>query len=230
MNPILNKYILDKKSLLDLYIGKLTGNIKEEIKVSYNNTKYDKVLINNIITTIEPDYIYNLCLHHFLIIYTYENTEEVKNTLLVPVSVTIGKKLVLKYFNTLREIENKAGKVVEKLGYLDWVNKWKGDNPQLANVIDDNLHSSLGCKVIEVLENCDMIKKVLKYDRKQSQYSLKIIENKILPKDNKTVLSIPTKLPMICPPKPYTSSKVGGYLLNDVKFRNELILDKHQYG
>ena len=105
LNPILNKYILDKKPLLDFYIGKLTGYIEEEIKVSYNNTKHDKVLINKIINTIKPDYIYNLYLHHFLILYTYENTEEVKNTLLVPVSVTIGKKLVTKYFNTLRELE-----------------------------------------------------------------------------------------------------------------------------
>lgn len=114
LNPILNKYILDKKPLLDIYIGKLTGNIKKELKVSDKNTKYDKIFINTIISTIDPDYIYNLCLHHFLIIYTYENTEDEKNTLLVPVSVAIGKKLVTKYFNTLREMEYKADPMKEK--------------------------------------------------------------------------------------------------------------------
>ena len=37
-------------------------------------------------------------------------------------------------------------------------------------------------------------------------------------KTKQSVINLPVKLPMICPPKSYEHNKLGGYLLNDEKF------------
>lgn len=50
------------------------------------------------------------------------------------------------------------------------------------------------------------------------------------PKNRKTIVNLPAKLPMVCPPKPYTKDKLGGYLLNDDKFSENLLVDKKAYG
>ena len=42
-------------------------------------------------------------------------------------------------------------------------------------------------------------------------------------------MNLPIKLPMICPPKAYAPGVLGGYCLNDVKFADELFIEKHAY-
>ncbi len=42
------------------------------------------------------------------------------------------------------------------------------------------------------------------------------------------VLTSPLKFPMIVPPKEYNNKEVGGYLLNDVEYVEEMFTDKKQ--
>lgn len=61
----------------------------------------------NIINLLDKNFIKNICIYTFLLVFTYRNTEmegdeEEKNELsLVKVSISIGKKLVRKYFSEL---------------------------------------------------------------------------------------------------------------------------------
>ena len=43
------------------------------------------------------------------------------------------------------------------------------------------------------------------------------------------VINLPLKLPMICPAKHYGNNVLGGYILNDDKFSEKLVIDKKAY-
>jgi len=82
--------------------------------------------------------------------------------------------------------------------------------------LDDSLRSALGYKVIDILCYSEMLKKVLTVvSAKQKQYVLEIVESKILVNNKRNIINLPTKLPKIVPPKPYSKNVLGGYLLNN---------------
>jgi hypothetical protein len=97
----LSKYIIDKEDTIKLYINKLQAFYREN-KI----TRTDQILMKEIINTIDNDFIINLCLLHFLLIYTYQNSDNDKNYNLLSVSITIGNKLINKYFNILLNNHN----------------------------------------------------------------------------------------------------------------------------
>lgn len=43
-------------------------------------------------------------------------------------------------------------------------------------------------------------------------------------KNRHSIINFPAKLPMICKPKPYAKNFAGGYLLNNEKFKEDLLL------
>lgn len=49
-------------------------------------------------------------------------------------------------------------------------------------------------------------------------------------KRRENIFSLPLKLPMLCPPKPHGTNCLGGYLLNDQKFAENLIVPRKGYG
>lgn len=95
----LKKYILEKETSILHYIKKLYLSQTESIPsyLDYKGSKNDKYLYGLIITTVSQDYIYNLCLFHFLVVYTYQNSIDDKNYILLPVSIVIGKKLLINF-------------------------------------------------------------------------------------------------------------------------------------
>ena len=64
----------------------------------------------------------------------------------------------------------------------------------------------------------------------KKKYIVRVVENNYLSYKKESILTLPTKLPIIVKPKPYTKDKVGGYLLNDVKFSENLFIEKKGYG
>jgi DNA-directed RNA polymerase len=44
------------------------------------------------------------------------------------------------------------------------------------------------------------------------------------------IITLPTKLPMIVSPKPYSKNIQGGYLLNNDQFSEDLFIEKKGYG
>lgn len=62
------KYIFDKESILKFYIDKLQTSY---LKNKY--TKKDEIFIGLIINTVYKSFLFELCLVHFLLVYTYQN-------------------------------------------------------------------------------------------------------------------------------------------------------------
>ena len=230
LGPLLSKYIIDRIDLLNSYVDKLQSiNLR-------SNTRKDKVFMNNIVVTVDRDFILNLCFAHFILVYIYQNSDNDKFYALAKVSVTIGKKIVNRYFNELRNAYIKKNKENEPhnepLSFSLWVEKWEKENPELYNMMSDTFYSELGCKILEILDSSEMIKRVLvTHGVKQKQYVLELIDDELLnDKNRQSIINLPTKLPMIVKPKFYSKSKLGGYLLNDVNFREELFIKKQGYG
>lgn len=96
---------------------------------------------------------------------------------------------------------------------------------------DDSFYSSLGCKLVDILEACDMLNRVSIRSSTTKQYiELKISDRNLLSKlQNRQIYTIPTKLPIIVKPKPFDSESLGGFLLNDVDYQENMIIEKKGY-
>jgi DNA-directed RNA polymerase len=67
-------------------------------------------------------------------------------------------------------------------------------------------------------------------DKEHPFQALQVKDNDILSnKSRQAVTNLPLKLPMICLPKPYAKDLLGGYLNNDVRFSEGLVIDKKAY-
>lgn len=90
----------------------------------------------------------------------------------------------------------------------------------------------MGCKVIDILTHSDMVDLGL-INSDTSKHPVQALhvkdKNLMSTKTKQRVINLPTKLPMICPPKEYGSNKLGGYLLNDEKFADNLFVEKKAY-
>jgi hypothetical protein len=135
------------------------------------------------------------------------------------------------YINLLRDEYIKNNKL--NITYKEWLEMWKVNNKELAEKVDDGFYSILGNNIIDILNRSNMLSIVLRkgqYYNDHPFYVLRIRDEKLLSKNTKQkVFSVPLKLPMIWPPKIYTCTDLGGYLLNNEKFSEELIIDKKGY-
>jgi len=96
LTPNLSKYIISKIELLNIYINNL-GNY---YKHSKNN---DDIFMLDIINLVGKDYILNICLSTFLSILSFQKSDFDDKNKLISVSITMGKKMLIKYFSIFRE-------------------------------------------------------------------------------------------------------------------------------
>lgn len=186
--------------------------------------------MGEILNNVSKGFMKNLCLLHFLLVFTHQNSDNDQYYNMISVSISMGDKLINKYFNILRARYIKESNT--NISYSLFIDKWKSENPKFDSILDDSFCSILGCKFIDILIECKMLKKVIiQQSYKQKQNVLKVVEDKLIPKDHSySLFNLPSKLPMIVKPKPYTKTSYGGYLLNDVKFKSSLFIPKKGYG
>lgn len=152
---------------------------------------YNKLVLS------DNNYILDVCFHQFLLILTYHNSDDKENLMLLKNSIRSGKILLRNYINNLINKEYLIYK--NRPSYSVWLNDWTNNNPKFASCLeDDGFYSTLGVKLLEILENCDMINKILiTVSRTEKHYELTISNDKFLTslKTNK-IYCLPTKLPM----------------------------------
>lgn len=102
LGPILSKYTLGKLDIFNRYIDNLYNEQLEILKNEKIKNKYDIILMANIIKSLGKGSILNICLYHFLLVYTYQNTDIDKYYVSIPVSIRIAKKMFSKYINLLK--------------------------------------------------------------------------------------------------------------------------------
>lgn len=60
-----------------------------------------------------------------------------------------------------------------------------------------------------------------------NKYHILVVKDKnlmLIKNNNNSIINLPFKVPMISSPKPYARNKLGGYLLNDEKFDENLFV------
>ena len=186
-----------------------------------------------IITTLDIEILHNTCLIQFLLVISYQDTEHDKHYLLSTVCVTVGKKIFNRYINTLKDEDFKNNGVY--ISYSSWLNKWKQDNEQLSSCLDSNdlFLADIGSKIMDILKFSEMLSYVYinMYDSSHPVQILEITDKSIISgSDFKEIVNLPLKLPMTCPPKDYKPGVLGGYVLKDEKFADQLFIEKKAYG
>jgi DNA-directed RNA polymerase len=62
---------------------------------------------------------------------------------------------------------------------------------------------------------------------KNEKYYILAVDESLCQIGEKSIIDFPLKLPMIVKPKHYSKGKLGGYLLNDVRYKENLIIHKN---
>lgn len=113
LSPMLNKMIYDKTDIIKVYINNLLKEQNEVLNNPNNVNKFNDIIKAKILTSFNVDSLFNICLTHFLLIYTYQDTEEDKFLASINVSINIGKKMFSKYLNNLKYQDfNRSGNYI----------------------------------------------------------------------------------------------------------------------
>ena len=138
----------------------------------------------------------------------------------------IGRKMIRKYLFLMKSSDNDS----KDLNYSDWYSNKIKSNKLLVNKIEnDEVIAYLGFSLIQILESCDMVISKLITQSKDEKYYTLTVDLNLLDRREKSLIDLPLKLPMIVKPKPYNSSSFGGYLLNNVRYCEDLIIKKKYY-
>ena len=211
---------------------------KPNFGVSSKRTKdASKNWVSKMIEGLGVDLVSDLLLSFFIEILTRESyTRNDMETPGIPTIVgfeRFGSKLVNKY------IYNEYIKhgIIKNIS----LSVFKYNNEQeFSDFKEDIFSGKLGGHFVGALLELNLLYQDLdtKVDNpKEKEYYLRI-ENSIrdnLMKSYTKFLHIPQKLPMICEPKPFIYSndpknnKLGGYLLNDINYTDDIFKDKRGY-
>ncbi len=102
----------------------------------------------------------------------------------------------------------------------------KNDNSNSTSFSEilDSLRAESGCKIIDILDNCDMLKKVLtKPSQYLNIYILEVIDKSFGLNIYERILALPYNLPIMV--KPSSKNVLAGYLVNDDKFSENLFIE-----
>ena len=218
VNPkIINVFIESK-----LLIEKLHSNIPL--------INQEKVALK-LIGTLNLDNIINILFGKVLLIINNNNLNN-KFTFLTDVSYDLGQQVINTYnYNLYLANNNKEIKF----------NEFILNNPTKIIKSDDSTNLVLiGSTLISWLLEIKLLSTKLVFLGKNEKRNILIAGdkiNKFLNKqDNKILINLPVKLPMICKPKSYLndndndndndSKKLGGFLLNDEVYIEPLIIEK----
>jgi len=143
----------------------------------------------------------------------------IKKTTVLDASLKNGKEIVRVFKYWLFKNQNTYTSLKEFSAHLKSI-----DNKYIFLDSDDFLFF-LGSKVLDVMINLELIKPVTTQKNK-IKTNFFVIADKTLIKHTNETLFTPVKLPMIVKPNPHSDKNIGGYLLNDTFFTDDLILHK----
>lgn len=222
--PKFNKFLLEKRELLSSYITKTKSKspviLKSEDPLSpKNNPCYLYKIINNL----DENIIINLVLYNFLKLLTY-NDGDYENINELKFAISFGNNITREYLHTLYKRSN------NNISF----SIWKKQNQDIVIPFENNsrLFDYLGTRIlVELLTQIDLIHEeiIISKDKKDKQFKILSLNKEVAHLTSKNIYVIPLKLPMIVEPKVYHHDQLGGYLLNDVKVTEGLIIDKANY-
>lgn len=239
--PVIN-YKLINKRFSDLLIEERERivdyiNRSRELSFEKEPTKANDLiqyLLSTVLKELKDDYIISVIYGRlFKIVSRYHIS--IDSNKAVDIFVDIGTDLIQNYFYVLySKHKSQVGDRWYKLS------DWKRENSNLVSKYDDTVRAELGGKIVSWLKNIDLITIQLITKGKTNRENViaptdRILE--VLDKENK-IKPLPRRLPMIIKPsnysRTYRDGKVkellGGYLLNDEKYMDPLIIPKWNFG
>jgi hypothetical protein len=222
LNSTVKNYYFEKSEILKIYLNKLRNSLNSkdiEFYIDSNSTtkKYD-YYSSLIINKVNVNVIVGLMLYIFLKVVTYNNIhsdDELHNGSTVN-NVLLGKLLVQKYINAIKG----------DISFSKFKQQMLEDDERNSLLFDDNFYLHLGIKLTEIMIESDLLViSIVMY--KGDNHSVLGVPKDILksiPLNN--VIIAPFKLPMIVEPKPYNNDELGGYLLNDNEYEENIITKK----
>lgn len=204
-----------KDDMIKQYIDKLLSHVKD-------------VTIRNITSKVGYDGLYSICIYHLLKILTHTGTDNEDKFGSTSVTISMGKDLFNKYLN----IEKDKSKT--KLRYREWLIVFKSENKVISDIMDGNINTfylQLGAKLVDILLACNLIYIEVVPGGKSEKKAHFIIKDEDLKGSmgESKIVATPLNLPMIVEPNEFSESKIGGFLLNDKSYAQEIFTDNHSF-
>jgi hypothetical protein len=231
INKKFSDLLLDEKTKLVEYLDRYreTNFVKEPKKVN------DLILylLSVILKELDNDYLVSVIYGRlFKIVSNYGISKD--SNRVVDVLVDIGTDLVQNYYYVLYS-KHKSG--MENGVYT--LSMWKSENESLLAKFDNTTKAELGGKMINILKILDLVRLELIVKGKTERENVIIPTDRVLntlDKEN-NIKPLPRRLPMIVKPRNYTrcfkngvKDVLGGYLLNDDKYTDPLMIPKWNFG
>lgn len=242
LGPELKKIIFDSMEEFNMHFNALLPKKYDnsEIKNKFlginidkqHSTKAYELLQILVFSSLDPKEVCEIVFSNYLRIISNIDSEDEKYFVLSSVVIELGENIIRCYYSNLyvKYIEQvkTLGKTV--LPFSEWFEQLDDFNKRFNK--DSTLYAKLGGALIGILEIMD----ILRTEVESQSRNIKRINHVVIIPDrikkhikNNIVYTSPTKLPMIVKPKLHTSSKKGGYLLNDDLYTENLIIDKSRY-
>lgn len=200
--------------------------------------------IKNIVSELGSKKISSMLIEYFMFLLSRE-TIKINEVYTPGIPTTeaynlFGRKLIERY------IHSKYVKHLEHLKKLKsepiTLSQFKGLNAEeFKDIYEDNFYARFAGNFVWSLHTVDLIHQELDYKVGtvyETEWYIRINKDirKSFIRDNYKVFYLPLKLPMICEPKDYIykpdsdENKLGGYLLNDIKYTDYIVKEKIGYG
>ena len=242
----------DENNGLNTYeiIGRLNKNLKEvliksseDLFILINNFKRRKVdkiyneesikeldrphyYMSIILNDVDTDFIISILLGKFLVLI---NNPKQEDNNCINIFGDLGKQTVQNYFYALY-LKEKRNKKLDSSNYF--MSGWRKENKGIIDMYTNNLEHKIGALLIDWMREIDLLEIDLIRSLEDSKQNINVLKptKRIMPLIYKLKpLNLPQKLPMIVKPKPYTDTKLGGYILNDEMYTEPMIIDKVAY-
>ena len=236
-NSTTYNFISNHKSRINKLLSnpkRFSGNLK------IHGTEYIP-WFNKILSLLGSDKVSDMLIQYFLYIVTNEslNVDDVQTPGIPSITCygQFGQKIIMRY---LYERYNNVKISVSNPNDYTFID-FKNNDTEYKEIYEDtNFFVRVGGFFIYALLDCELIKLQLenKTDevfKVQEFVRLTTQSRKIMVADEQQkIFTLPSKLPMISPPKEYSLSKngitYGGYLLNGLKYINNIFIEKIGYG
>ena len=226
------KILKDKKPIINSFIDNVRK--RDYIDKPKRNNELNLYYLHNILNTIKTSYIISIMYGRILRII---NKNELLFNIETNICLELGKELVKNYHFCLYENYRLSHEKDNKNFYMS---DWKKINNHIIEEYNDkdaNFTCSIGAILVKWLLEVNLVEeKWIKKGRKESVSILVATEDLLNSLNNKeSTYYLPYKLPMIVKPKPYYRIKLsdgyvkehlGGYLLNNIAYTDDIIKQK----
>lgn len=232
INKCLTEFFLSKKDILINIINNFKQLNLDSKKITRTNEKtksrkYLSVLLKQVSNNAFISIIFGR-LMRIITFYDKYNYNEY-NKMLDIIHSILDHTIREYYYNLYLEAKETDTKLT--------LYQWKLNNSSITDILEDaTLKTNIGGIIIDWMIESNLIQSKTIVIAKKERRNIVIPSDEILniKGDSKKIMHLPVRIPMIVKPKQYTRETVdgqvierlGGYLLNDIKTSDTLIIDK----